>query len=266
MADKSSRATGELVLRRAYPAQFELRAKSGTTVGIKGYATVYDQPYEMFDSLGSYTEVVRAGAGKRTLGQQPQVQLLENHAGRAMAYTKAGTLRLSEDSKGLHVDADVDTARTDVHDMVHALDRGDVDEMSFAFRVVEQTWSPDYAERSIAAYNLHRGDVSVVNFGANAGTSVGLRAQDFEMLTLPGLRELKKRLEARLAVIVVDSDEEDEDKACLTCGAMNEEDALYCDQCGAALPATPDNSMMRSLNISRRIPPGLARALAQAQG
>lgn len=198
MADKSARAMAGMTLRRAYPAQFEIRAKSGSQVGIKGYATVYGQPYEMFDQLGSYVENVREGAGKRTLGQKPQVQLLLNHDGLPMAYTKAGTLRLAEDSTGLHVDGDVDTARTDVHDMVHALERGDIDEMSFAFRVVEQEWADEYSRREIVAYNLHRGDVSVVNFGANPSTEVGLRAQDLDHLDESAARELYERLAVRL--------------------------------------------------------------------
>jgi hypothetical protein len=54
--------------------------------------------------------------------------------------------------------------------------RGDVDEMSFAFRVNEQEWSPDYSERTITEVNLHRGDVSIVTFGANPHTLALLRA------------------------------------------------------------------------------------------
>lgn len=270
MADKSARATAGMTVRRAFPAQFEIRAKTGSTVGIQGYATVYAAPYEMFDQLGSYQEVVRSGAGRTTLGQRPQVQLLLNHGGMAMAYTKAGTLRLSEDTTGLQVDADVDTARTDVHDMVHALERGDVDEMSFAFRVTRQEWSPDYEQRDIIEYNLHRGDVSVVNFGANAGTEVGLREQDLALMNRSALRQLKDRLEHRLAIVVVDGeDDDDEDVACLKCGALNEDDAQFCDQCGAQLATPPQGQAGRGLTIpriSRQIPAGLALALAQAQG
>jgi phage head maturation protease len=46
-----------------------------------------------------------------------------------------------------------------------------LDQMSFAFRVVRQTWDTDYTERSLEAVDLNRGDVSVTNFGANAHTS-----------------------------------------------------------------------------------------------
>lgn len=201
MADKSSRAAAGGVLRRAYPAKFEIRAQAGTKVKVRGYATVYEEPYEMWDMFGSYSEVVGEGAGKTTLSQDPAVQLLLNHEGLSMAYTRAGTLRLAEDTTGLEVDGDVDTARSDVHDMVLALERGDVDEMSFAFRVTRQSWSPDYDQRRIVEYNIHRGDVSVVNFGANPATDVGLRAQDFDHLDEDAARALYERLGRRLAPV-----------------------------------------------------------------
>ena len=44
--------------------------------------------------------------------------------------------------------------------------------MSFAFRVVRQVWDEKYENREIEAVNLHRGDVSVVNMGANPTTSI----------------------------------------------------------------------------------------------
>jgi HK97 family phage prohead protease len=199
MLDKSSRAAGSGLLRRAYPAQFEVRGKAGASVEIRGYATVYDQPYEMYDAFGPYSEVVRGGSGKKTLSEDPQVQWLLNHAGLSMAYTKSGTLKLAEDSTGLEALARVNTTRSDVRDMVAALDDGDTDEMSFAFRVPagKSIWSPDYDQRDITEYNLHRGDVSVVNFGANPATEVGLRAQDFDHMDEAGARSLYERLQRR---------------------------------------------------------------------
>jgi HK97 family phage prohead protease len=209
--DKSSRASGSGVLRRAYPAQFEVRGKAGASVEIRGYATVYDAPYEMYDIFGAYNEVVRAGAGKKTLSESPQVQWLLNHEGLSMAYTKSGTLQLSEDSTGLEAIAKVNTSRSDVRDMVTALDDGDVDEMSFAFRVPQgkSIWSPDYDQRDITEYNLHRGDVSVVNFGANPATEVGLRAQDIDHMTPDAARALYKRLQA--VVVGIGDDDDDPD-------------------------------------------------------
>ncbi|MER7046775.1 HK97 family phage prohead protease [Streptomyces jumonjinensis] len=203
MADKSKRASVTGIVRRTYPVQMEVRAKdnaSGVST-ITGYASAVDQPYEMWDFLGSYAEVVRSGAFAKTLAEHPQVQLLLNHGGLAMAYTKAGTLRLSEDSAGLHMEADVTGARSDVQDMLLALQDGSVDEMSFAFRVTRQLWSPDYDQRDILEVDLHRGDVSVVNFGANPATSVApaLRAADFDQLGEDDARALMERLQRRFA-------------------------------------------------------------------
>lgn len=56
--------------------------------------------------------------------------------------------------------------------MVTAIEDGNVDEMSFAFQVLRQQWSPDYDQRDITEVSINRGDVSVVNFGANPATSV----------------------------------------------------------------------------------------------
>jgi HK97 family phage prohead protease len=257
--DKSQRATGSGLLRRAYPAQFEVRGKSGATVEIRGYATVYDAPYEMYDMFGSYTEVVRQGAGKKTLSESPQVQWLLNHEGLSMAYTKAGTLQLGEDSTGLEAVAQVNSARGDVRDMLLAIEDRNVDEMSFAFRVPsgKSVWSPDYDQRDITEYNLHRGDVSTVNFGANPATEVGLRAQDIEHMSERGARALYERLQHRLQVVVVDTgdgDEEGDDdtQLCPSCGAGNEEDALYCDQCGAALPEPTTSALSQPRSQTRR--------------
>ncbi|MER8004982.1 HK97 family phage prohead protease [Streptomyces sp. NPDC094149] len=200
MSVKSDRAKRSGTERRAFPVQLEVRAKAGASnvSTIEGYASVTEEPFEMWDWLGPYNEVVREGAFAKTLGENPQVQLLLNHSGLAMAYTKAGTLRLAEDSTGLHMEADVSTKRSDVGDMLAALEEGSVDEMSFAFRVTRQMWSPDYDQRDILEVDLHRGDVSVVNFGANPATTVGaVRAADFDRLDEADARALYERLQRR---------------------------------------------------------------------
>lgn len=197
MADKSARAEQSTTVRRSYGVQLEVRAKAGGRSTLEGYASVTEAGYEMWDWLGPYTEVVRQGAFTKTLGETPAVQLLLNHSGLSMAYTTAGSLRLSEDDTGLHMSADVNTARTDVRDMLTAIEDGDVAEMSFAFRIRRQQWSPDYDQRDILEVDLHKGDVSVVNFGANPETSVQARGLDVDLLDETGARALLERLQTR---------------------------------------------------------------------
>ncbi|MCW7941760.1 hypothetical protein AAW14_06490 [Streptomyces hygroscopicus] len=153
----------------------ELRALPDGTGGEKlvfdGYACVTDEPYEMCDWLGPFTEVVRAGAFTKTLSEGADVPFKINHEGMTLARTKSGTMRLAEDTTGLHVEADLDPSNPQVQALRSAMDRGDIDEMSFAFWVTRQTWSPDFEQRDILEVNLNKGDVSAVNYGANPATA-----------------------------------------------------------------------------------------------
>jgi HK97 family phage prohead protease len=149
----------------------ELREQSNGTLRFTGYASVTETPYEMQDFLGDYTEVVRRGAFSKTLAEGADVPFKLNHDGMTLARTKSGTMRLSEDSTGLHVEADLDPGNGQVRDIRSAMERGDLDEMSFAFRVTRQEWSPDWTQRDITEVNMNKGDVSIVNYGANPHTS-----------------------------------------------------------------------------------------------
>jgi hypothetical protein len=80
------------------------------------------------------------------------------------------------------------------------MDRGDIDEMSFGFRVVAQVWSPDWTQRDITEVDLNKGDVSAVNYGANPATAgATLRGFDLACLSREGfltadqIRELEGR-------------------------------------------------------------------------
>jgi HK97 family phage prohead protease len=155
----------------------ELRASSdGKTLTFEGIASTTNDPYEMHDMFGSYTEVIDSGAFTRTLAQNPDVVLLVNHAGLPLASTKAGTMQLSERDAGLWVEAELVASDPDVQRVAPKMKRGDLTEMSFAFYIERQQWSPDYMQVNIQEVNLNRGDVSVVTYGANPNTSSSLRS------------------------------------------------------------------------------------------
>ena len=181
----------------------ELRAapngSGGDRLTFTGYACVTEQGYEMQDWLGPFTEVVRQGAFTKTLAENADVPFLVNHGGLTLARTKSGTLRLAEDDTGLHTEADLDPASPHVQALRSAMERGDVDEMSFGFWVTRQQWSPDYDQRDILEVNLNKGDVSVVNYGANphtAGAQLNARdlAGQLERLAADERRQVYERL------------------------------------------------------------------------
>lgn len=174
---RNDAAQGSLAVVRALVECREARAEKGPNgtdgVRLSLYASVTETPYEMYDFFGPYTEVVSASAFDLTLASSPSVEFVLNHGaggGLAMAHTWNDTLRLEADPTGLLYEPLVDPTRTDVADMLKAYERRDIRESSFRFRITSGQWSPDYTEYRIDAVDLDRGDVSLVNYGANPHT------------------------------------------------------------------------------------------------
>ena len=175
---KSDRMLGAPERRAFKCEQFELRATSDSAVTLTGYASMFGRGYEMYGGpeRGGWTEIVDRAAFDETLKRKPDLHLLINHEGMPLARTKSGTLRLSTDSTGLKVDADLDRSDPDVQRLEVKMGRGDMDEMSFAFRTIRHEWNDEETERRLLELNLDKGDVSVVNFGASPHTSAGIRS------------------------------------------------------------------------------------------
>ncbi|MFM9796527.1 HK97 family phage prohead protease [Streptomyces turgidiscabies] len=171
--------SGSRAAVRARLSGVQLReADGGGTLEFLGHATVYEQAYEMWDYFGPYTEIVSEGAGSESLARADlDVPLVLGHDQlRRMARTTTGTLLLAEDGTGLSVRAPaLDPGDYDVAYIAPKLRAGLVDEMSFAFRIESGQWSPDYTEYRINRYDIHRGDVAIVGYGANPHTGASMR-------------------------------------------------------------------------------------------
>lgn len=183
-------------------------APTVTGLAFDGFASVYDRGYEMWDFFGPYTEQVVSGAGSNSLSRQdldvPFV--LAHDSMRRMARTTNGSLLLSEESvddwdgapaTGLRVRAPgLDPNDPDVAYIAPKLDAGLIDEMSFKFRITAGEWSPDWMEYHIDEYDIHRGDVAVVGYGANPHThGSGLRS-DLQSMSDKQLRKVLDELHA----------------------------------------------------------------------
>ena len=145
----------------------------------RGLATVYERGYEMWDMFGPYTEIVSAGAASATLARADlDVPLVLQHQDlRRIARTTNGSLILAETDDGLDVSApELDPTDLDVQYIAPKLRSRLIDEMSFKFRITSGRWSPDYLEYRIDVFDIHRGDVAIVGYGANPHTAgAGLR-------------------------------------------------------------------------------------------
>jgi HK97 family phage prohead protease len=168
---------GELEARSATLTDVEIRQAEDGKYTIAGYAAVFDSPSE---DMGGWVEVIKRGAFRKTLNGNPDVRLLINHEGLPLARTKNGTLTLKEDTKGLRFEAELDDTQ-DARDLVAKLERGDVDEMSFRFRLSiegREWFYPDGEDEPLQRI-INEFDelleVSIVTFAAYPATEVGVR-------------------------------------------------------------------------------------------
>jgi HK97 family phage prohead protease len=169
-AESDSRSKMKKIERRTYTVRdVEARSEDGQ-MRLSGYAAVFNEASVPLP----FREQIAPGAFRKTLQETPDVRLLINHEGLPLARTKNGTLTLVEDEIGLRFDADLPDT-TEARDLYTLIQRGDVDQMSFAFRVIRQKWSQDRDERTLTEVSLADGDVSVVTYPAYPATTVEAR-------------------------------------------------------------------------------------------
>jgi HK97 family phage prohead protease len=170
--DSRSKMTKKIERRTFTIKNVEARQAEDGTMRLSGYAAVFNN-----DSVPlPFIERIAPGAFRKTLTETPDVRLLINHEGLPLARTKNGTLRLKEDETGLYMDADLPNTQA-ARDLYTLVERGDVDQMSFAFRVIRQKWNEGRTERTLTELSLADGDVSVVTYPAYPTTTVEAREQ-----------------------------------------------------------------------------------------
>jgi HK97 family phage prohead protease len=162
--------------RRITSNDFELRADpKGNGMSFTGYAAVFNSPSEPLP----FIERIAPGAFARSLKSKNNVRMYMNHdSSMLLATTRAKTLRLSEDSKGLLVDASLPDTSIG-RDLSVLMQRGDVNSMSFGFTVPSggDMWSDDGQSRELRQIKLY--EVSVVTgFPAYTATTAAVRSLD----------------------------------------------------------------------------------------
>jgi HK97 family phage prohead protease len=163
-------------IERRYVPATELRAverEGGRTIA--GYAALFDS---LSVELMGFRERIEPGAFAQTIEAGDDVRALFNHdPNYVLGRTKSGTLRLREDERGLAVEIDPPDTQV-ARDVVESIRRGDVDQMSFAFAVLRDSWELDEYDqlvRTLEQVKLY--DVSAVTYPAYPETSVGMREQ-----------------------------------------------------------------------------------------
>lgn len=141
---------------------------------IRGHAAVFNQ---LSEDLGGFREQIAAGAFADAIKGDDVRALFNHNPDLILGRNLAGTLKLSEDARGLAIELDPPDTQAG-RDLIVSMERGDVTQMSFGFSVRPngQNWGKDDAGqvvRTITRVRLF--DVSPVVFPAYPQTDVAVR-------------------------------------------------------------------------------------------
>lgn len=147
--------------------------ETGGTPKLVGYAAKFGTRSQ---DLGGFVETIKPGAFARAIREKQDVRALINHdPNQVLGRTASGTLAMQEDATGLLVEITPPDTRY-AEDLAKLIKRGDVSQMSFAFRTVTDEWRvvDGMPERSLVDLNLY--DVSAVTYPAYNDTAIASRS------------------------------------------------------------------------------------------
>lgn len=169
-------------LRRNY--SFEIRAEQKAGEDNKGKYTLYGVPivYNSRTDIGWFDEIIEAGALDKA--DLKDVRFLVNHdlskipLARSRNNNKNSTMRLKVTERGLEVEIDLDVENNaDARNLYSAVSRGDIDGMSFMFRIDGEEWEnleSEHPTRRIKSISTVI-EVSAVTFPAYQETEIYAR-------------------------------------------------------------------------------------------
>jgi HK97 family phage prohead protease len=170
---------------------------------IQGYAIRF---HSLSQDLGGFRELIAPEAVDRTLSEGLDVRALVDHdSGKVIGRTRAGTLTLRKDSKGLAIRIEPDEDISYAKDIMRAVARGDVSGMSFGFRTLSDEWAHDAVaeEWTRTVTDMRISEVSIVAFPAYQATDVSIAQRSLQAAraTHPGNRIafLERELRMRMA-------------------------------------------------------------------
>ena len=166
--------------RRINAAEMETRTEEDGRRIVEGYATTFNQPYELMRAKDMIVnEQVDPDAFSETDMSDTIMQY--DHQGRVFARVKNGTLRLEPDAHGLKVIADL--GGTEIGRQLYEEIRGGyTDKMSFGFTVTgdKRTRSKDADGNTVILRTITKVgrlfDVSAVSLPANDATEISSRS------------------------------------------------------------------------------------------
>ncbi len=162
---------------------------------IEGYFAVFGRETELWP--GAYEEIA-PDAFTDTMSND--IRALINHdTTLVLGRTKANTLELKTDNYGLWGRVKINPNDTDALNIYERVKRGDVDQCSFGFNIVEEEteWRDDGTVKwRLTKVDLH--EVSICTFPAYESTGVQARKAEVEQYRKRKLDQRKNQLKERI--------------------------------------------------------------------
>lgn len=164
--------------RELLSSSIEVREGENGSRTISGYAVKWEMKSHTMGYWRRFKEQFKKGAFSDSLTQDDQLALWSHDTSQVLGRTKNNTLRLYEDDIGLRFELDL-ASTTLGNDAYETIKRGDIDGVSFGFRMVKEEWDesdPDNITRSVTAAKLV--EISPVAFPAYPDSQVSARSHD----------------------------------------------------------------------------------------
>ncbi len=179
---------------RSVPAEFNTR-EDGENLSIEGYFAVFNSNYEIGPGM---SESVAPGAFSETMSGD--IRALINHdTTLVLGRTKAGTLTLKEDTRGLWGHIDINPNDVDAMNLYERVKRGDVDQCSFGFDIrSEDTEIKENGDIHWTIKEVDLYEVSCCTFPAYSETNISARSKERDDIKKRELDAWKARMKERL--------------------------------------------------------------------
>lgn len=183
--------------------KIEIREDDDGNRTLSGYAVKWEKKSQVLGMFFKFREQIKKGAFLESLNNDDQRFLWSHDTAKVLGRTKNNTLRLQEDDVGLRFELDLPKT-TLGNDTYESIKRGDVDGVSFGFRVEDD--SVEEPDDDLPLRTIKQGkllEVSAVAFPAYPDSEVSARGFDRMKQYDDELKEYREEQAARIRLLTI---------------------------------------------------------------